>query len=262
MSLLGTGTLLSMVVQVPQEDCPAASNVWRLIFPGVEGLENFWSGDTINWLKAGVKGFNTDVSVLDNSKFVAAIWIIWKARCSRNIKNVRTLPMQVARWTISFSSEIKNAFSRSPSREFSREKWVCWSPPMEDDIKLNTDEGLNLANRKGLRNIELEVDSVVVVSLLWEAYNDDHPLSALIKDCRSLMVEVNTVKINHIFREGNKCAGYLASLGHNSRPGVFELLNPPDSLFSFLSNVAMVIKFLRAKSKVCLVPPRGMSLGR
>ncbi|KAK6934521.1 Ribonuclease H domain [Dillenia turbinata] len=151
-----------------------------------------------SWLKAGVKGFSTDVSILDSSKFVA--------KCSRNIKNVRMLPMQVARRTISFSSEIKNVFSKSPSREFSHEKWVCWSPPMEDNIKLNTDgsvsqsnghaaaegilrnargewivgffinvgtysilaklwgvrEWLNLANRKGLRNIELEVDSVII----------------------------------------------------------------------------------------------------
>ncbi|KAK6947760.1 Ribonuclease H domain [Dillenia turbinata] len=172
-----------------------------------KGHINFWTGDTINWLKAGVKGFSIDDSILDSSKFVAAIWIIWKVRCSRNIKNVRMLPMQVARWTISFSSEIKNAISRSPTRKETSEKWVCWSPPMGDNIKLNTDgsvsqsnghaaargilrnargewvagfyinvgncsvlatqiwgvrEGLNLASRKGLRNIELEVDSTAV----------------------------------------------------------------------------------------------------
>ncbi|KAK6938188.1 Ribonuclease H domain [Dillenia turbinata] len=157
---------------------------------------------------AGVKGFSTDGSILDNSNFVAVIWIIWKARCSRNIKNVHMLPMQVARWTISFSSEIKIPISRSPTRKETSEKWVCYSPPMGDNIKLNTDgsvsqsnghattggilrnargewvvgfsisvgtclvlaaelwgvrEGLNLASRKGLRNIELEVDSAAMI---------------------------------------------------------------------------------------------------
>ncbi|KAK6943035.1 Ribonuclease H domain [Dillenia turbinata] len=216
----------------------------------------------MSWLKAGVKGFSTDVSFLDTSKFVAAIWIIWKAKCSCNIKKVRMLPMQVARWTLSFSREIRNAFRRSSIREASREKWVCWSSPMEDNFKLlMVQEGLYLAKRKGLRNIELEVDSVAVVSLLGEAYNNEHHLNALIKDCRFHMVKVNTVKINHTFREGNQCVDLLTALGHNSKRGVCELLNPPDSLLPFLRNDAMGIKFLRVKNNVCMVPPRGMCLG-
>ncbi|KAK6924082.1 Ribonuclease H domain [Dillenia turbinata] len=162
-----------------------------------------------------------------------------QARCNSNIKNVRMLPMQVARWIISFNSEIKNVIRKSPIRENSREKWFVSQMVMlqleesEETLEDSGLLGLNLAKRKGLRNSEFGVDSAAVVSLLREACNDDHHLSALIKDCRSLMVKVNTVKINHTFKEGNKYADHLASLGYNSRPGVCELLNPPDSLFSF-----------------------------
>ncbi|KAK6918283.1 Ribonuclease H domain [Dillenia turbinata] len=260
-------------------DCPVASNVRRLIFLGVEGLVNFWSRDTMSWLKAGVEGFSTDISFLNTNKFVAVIWIIWKARCTCNIKKSPQLEDNFKVNTDGSVSQSNGHAATGGILRNSRGEWVAGfyinvrSCSLTLSVReglylarkglrnIGLKEGLYLAKRKGLRNIELEVDSTAVVSLLGEAYNNDHHLSALIKDCRSLMVKVNTIKINYTFREGNKCADLLVALGHNSRPGVCELLNPPDSLLPFLRNDAMGIKFLRVKNNVCMVSPRGMCLG-
>ncbi|KAK6934581.1 Ribonuclease H domain [Dillenia turbinata] len=79
-------------------------------------------------------------------------------------------------------------------------------------------DGLQLAIERGPKDIELEVDSLVVFSLLRDNSNLDHPVSALIRCCQSLMTVANVVEFSHTFREGNRCADLLASLGLDCSP--------------------------------------------
>ncbi|KAK6914623.1 Ribonuclease H domain [Dillenia turbinata] len=76
---------------------------------------------------------------LDSVNFAAATWIIWKARCRRNFHIDPMPPMQVARWIMNFSREIRAAISKHSLNCAPREKWVAWLPPAHNNIKLNTD---------------------------------------------------------------------------------------------------------------------------
>ncbi|KAK6946213.1 Ribonuclease H domain [Dillenia turbinata] len=199
-------------------DCPVARDGWSLILLGVEGVKPFWTGDTISWLKARVKGYNSDSFFLENEKFMTTIWILWKARCRRNFKNDLMFPIQVARWAIKFSREIRDAIKNCLKKG---------DPSEKSDSQVN-----DQAIAGGIfRNVR---DSSTIVAMLRESCNDNHPLGAVLKECQSLMVQVNVVKICHTLREGNKCADHLAFLGHFNRLDFCELSSPPPSPVCFL----------------------------
>ncbi|KAK6926768.1 Ribonuclease H domain [Dillenia turbinata] len=51
---------------------------------------------------------------------------------------------------------------------------------------------------------------------------------AIIDECRQLMEKVGIREVNHIYREGNKCADHLANLGLSQDPGIHFFQSPPD----------------------------------
>ncbi|KAK4476678.1 hypothetical protein RD792_015838 [Penstemon davidsonii] len=76
-------------------------------------------------------------------------------------------------------------------------------------------EGLSLAWERRLPCIILELDSEVVVKLIRRADTSQHPLGAVIEDCRRLLGMPWESKIVHTKRSGNACADALAKLGHS-----------------------------------------------
>ncbi|KAK4480848.1 hypothetical protein RD792_011700, partial [Penstemon davidsonii] len=76
-------------------------------------------------------------------------------------------------------------------------------------------EGLSLAWERRLPCIILELDSEVVVKLIRHADTSQHPLGAVIEDCRRLLGMPWESKIVHTKRSGNACADALAKLGHS-----------------------------------------------
>ncbi|CAL1375198.1 unnamed protein product [Linum trigynum] len=78
--------------------------------------------------------------------------------------------------------------------------------------------GLHTAWRLGYRKVVAQVDSMVIIQLIKEARNC-HPHFTLINEVRGLLGRDWEVDLQHVFREGNVVADYLASLGHGLPPG-------------------------------------------
>nr|GLL33665.1 uncharacterized protein LOC109150206 [Ipomoea trifida] len=54
--------------------------------------------------------------------------------------------------------------------------------------------------------------------------------NTLIADCKLMLESFQLVNINHVLREGNQCADYLANLGQTSAWGTTLCEDPPDAL--------------------------------
>ncbi|KAK5813447.1 hypothetical protein PVK06_028897 [Gossypium arboreum] len=81
-------------------------------------------------------------------------------------------------------------------------------------------EGLCLAKSFGIQRLIAELDSLMVVTFLRNAYDDSHLLGTLIWDCLVLIREGWEMEVRHILREGNKCVDHLA----NSASSLIPLL--------------------------------------
>ncbi len=71
-------------------------------------------------------------------------------------------------------------------------------------------DGLNLAIDLGILNLEIEIDSLVVVECVNSITGSNVFLSTIVTDCRSLMERFEICSLKHIFREANSCADLLA----------------------------------------------------
>lgn len=72
-------------------------------------------------------------------------------------------------------------------------------------------DGLKFALMENINRLEVETDALAASQLLSAKNIDNHLLSNVIFECRSLMQRFDSFTINHIFREANKCADALAS---------------------------------------------------
>lgn len=81
-------------------------------------------------------------------------------------------------------------------------------------------EGLLLARNLGLSSVVVELDAALVVQFLNNNVDSCHPCSTLIHDAISLIREGWVKEVRHIYREGNKCADFIAR-----RAAVVELLS-------------------------------------
>ncbi|KAL5793965.1 hypothetical protein ACOSP7_002559 [Xanthoceras sorbifolium] len=92
---------------------------------------------------------------------------------------------------------------------------------------------LQLAWKSGFRCIILESDSTDSVNLLLKETNINHPLFNLISQCNLLIKGDWKCEGNHIFREDNMVADFLAGLGKNRDLGIDFHLQPPFEVSSF-----------------------------
>ena len=105
--------------------------------------------------------------------------------------------------------------------------------------------GLLLAWNKGWRQAMLEIDSTSAIALIHNTNAECHPYASVLKHVQSLLQRAWVVKIQHIYRERNRAADFLASLGHGLQLGVCFYDLPPIGLASFLREDVAGISFLR-----------------
>ncbi|CAI0374831.1 unnamed protein product [Linum tenue] len=74
--------------------------------------------------------------------------------------------------------------------------------------------GLQRAWDEGYRKVQLQLDSQVAVKLLQDTGYRDHAQAGVLSRAHELISREWEVDIKHIYREGNKCADFLANLGH------------------------------------------------
>ena len=87
--------------------------------------------------------------------------------------------------------------------------------------------GLVAAWEKGIRRLELEVDSQVVVEFLTIGIGDTHSLSFLVRMCHGLLKKDWLVHIVHVYREANRLADGLANLAFSLPFGFHRLDETP-----------------------------------
>lgn len=85
-------------------------------------------------------------------------------------------------------------------------------PKMEASALRN---GLILAQGKGIKRIYLEGDTSIVINSISKSQSCPQKIYSILSDCKNIILECNIeVRINHVYREGNPAADFLANLGH------------------------------------------------
>lgn len=87
--------------------------------------------------------------------------------------------------------------------------------------------GLYLAWDRGIKKLELEVDSEMVVKFLKTGISDTHPLSFLVRLCYDFLSKDWTVCISHVYREANHLAYNLANYTFSQLIGLHFLNSCP-----------------------------------
>ncbi|CAN1342707.1 Putative ribonuclease H protein At1g65750, partial [Linum perenne] len=83
--------------------------------------------------------------------------------------------------------------------------------------------GLQIAWDRGFRRIIVQLDSRVAVQLLLGDGEDSHQHSSEIASFREMLDRDWMIKVEHIYREGNRTADYLAGIGHALTIGVHDV---------------------------------------
>lgn len=103
-------------------------------------------------------------------------------------------------------------------------------------------QGLKLAWDKGFRKVRLEVDSLVVVKdWLMSTNSCNNNTSNLVFVCQQLLAQEWEVVINHVYRECNQAADFLANEALNHERGIEILQDPPAGILHLLSSDIMGI---------------------
>lgn len=87
--------------------------------------------------------------------------------------------------------------------------------------------GLKLAVDHNINNLIVELDSTILVNSLLNGNTDLHPLGALLSCCKNLIQKLQSISIDHIYRECNSVADALAKNVINCEYGMLILENPP-----------------------------------
>lgn len=87
--------------------------------------------------------------------------------------------------------------------------------------------GLVMAWERGIRRLELEVDSAEVVEFLKTGIGEAHPLSFLVRMCHGFLRKDWEVHVVHVYREANRLADGLAALAYSLPFGFHSLVDVP-----------------------------------
>ncbi|GKV18865.1 hypothetical protein SLEP1_g29190 [Rubroshorea leprosula] len=218
-------------------DCFYAKTVWSLL--GF-AMSEFFTLDSFPWPKkfSTISRAFRQAEVSRAILFLSAIWLIWKDRNALVFWNHRSRPQELCVTIWQYAKYTEIAMSSSSPVKSRLPRWVRWMPPMEGWYKLNSDGSFNVTSNSGLKlckslgiaRVVAEMDSLVAVRFIIEKREPDNLSAAILMDIRSLMSEFEECILQHVLREGNAAADFLAPLGHSSPPGRSLLDSPPTGL--------------------------------
>ena len=87
-------------------------------------------------------------------------------------------------------------------------------------------KGLKLMWNLGYRSIMLKSDLKELISMLTQGEMDNINICRMHKECCRLLAKEWNVEIQHTYKEGNKCADWLARYNLSQAYGVFVLQEP------------------------------------
>lgn len=93
--------------------------------------------------------------------------------------------------------------------------------------------------------VTVEMDSKTAFNLITVRCPRGHPCSDLVRDIQFLAALNWNVSFHFVYREANRCADHLASLGHNSIGEEFSCSQIPRTLFPLLRDDVIGVAFPR-----------------
>lgn len=106
-------------------------------------------------------------------------------------------------------------------------------------------QGLRISIQKAFHKLHVERDSWDAMQLLTST-DGGRGAWPIVRDCRTLMRCFSDIKVEHIFREANGAADFLAKQGFAQRQGVIEYQDCPMGLRPHLALDALGAHFCRA----------------
>nr|XP_023881759.1 uncharacterized protein LOC111994132 [Quercus suber] len=93
-------------------------------------------------------------------------------------------------------------------------------------------DGLLLCLQSHAQAVMVEMDSKDIVDNLSTHAAASTIISAIMEDCKQLVAQIPQVRFNHVYREVNKCADFLAKLGASLEVDFNVFSSPPVDLLS------------------------------
>lgn len=93
-------------------------------------------------------------------------------------------------------------------------------------------DGLLLCLQTHAQAVIVEMDSKVIVDTFSTYVETSNTVSAIMEDCKHLVAQIPQVRFNHVYREVNKCADFLAKLGASLDVDFNVFSCPPVDLFN------------------------------
>ncbi|GLT74663.1 hypothetical protein SLA2020_464490 [Shorea laevis] len=88
-------------------------------------------------------------------------------------------------------------------------------------------EGLKLCKELGVTHLIIEMDSQVAVNAICSGVDMDNHAAILVADIRKLLLGFTSSTVQHILREGNSAADFMASVGYTLPIGTSRFAQPP-----------------------------------
>ncbi|GLT24834.1 hypothetical protein SLA2020_000030 [Shorea laevis] len=124
------------------------------------------------------------------------------------------------------------ALNLGPQSSFMAELWGCRA-------------GLQLASMLGVTHLTLEMDSLMAIRLIQTKQIGEGSASVLLSDILHLINMFTVCRVQHVLREGNSAADFMAAMGHSLPQGTTLFQTPPVGIRGILQRDNLGTLFLR-----------------
>lgn len=105
--------------------------------------------------------------------------------------------------------------------------------------------GVEVLKSRIIKGARVETDSMLAFSLIQNQKESGHPMMSLIEDVKTLLKELNSI-VQHTFREGNKCADFLAKMGASQELPFVYLIEPTPTLVPLIKADEEGVSYIRS----------------
>lgn len=88
---------------------------------------------------------------------------------------------------------------------------------MKADSSLHHQEGLQVAIDEGIKFLEVESDAILFIDVFQCKKEPSWQFASVYRDVRFLLSFPDAVRVQHVFREANKAADWMAKFATSSR---------------------------------------------